>query len=111
MPHYEYSAGHDEIDHGEFCRFDFPDDQKLYGEDWVLVADELAEDYHGNHDGWEASWPLELRIYKDGSEVARFNVHQEHQPVFYAYGIDVPQMEASAKPAGIGGAWTPGYYD
>ncbi|MGY6251520.1 hypothetical protein ACXIUS_28985 [Bosea thiooxidans] len=89
MSHYQYSAGDHPDYHDEFGRFDFPKEQNVYGENWWLVATDLAEDYHHNHDGWEASWPLELRIYKDAAEVARFSVEREIQPVFYAYDLPV----------------------
>jgi hypothetical protein len=33
------------------------------------VAVDAAEDFHGNHDGWESVWPLDFLIYE--SEEAR----------------------------------------
>lgn len=82
MTDYTYSVGTCESHHTEVCRFAFPANQKTYGEKWFLMADELAADYHDNHDGWEASWPSELRIYKRGEEVARFEVEREYEPTF-----------------------------
>jgi hypothetical protein len=98
-----YSAGHDQdCWHDENGRFSFPKSQKLYGQAWSLVATDLAEDYHSNHDGWEAHWPLQIRIYDDGVEVARFSVERENEPVFYAWEIETPpgqehEGEASAQ--------------
>ena len=77
-----YSAGTSEGCHES--RHDFPTRQRTYGDNWKLVADDLAEDYNDNHDGWEASWPLELRIYRGDDEVARFEVEKEFRPYFSA---------------------------
>lgn len=86
-----YSTGTSDQEHAPDNRFDFPNGQKTCGERWGLIADELAEDYNDNHDGWEASWPLELRIYKDGVEVARFEVEKEMVPSFSAWERDTPE--------------------
>ncbi len=50
------------------------------------IAQDCAEDYHGNHDGWESSWPLTFILYasEEGPEIARFEVERESEPVFYA---------------------------
>jgi hypothetical protein len=86
-----YSAGQDgHADHEPYNRFAFPAGQKVYGDDWWLVVDDLATDFHSNHDGWEASWPLEIRIYRDGQEVARFEVEREYEPTFYSRELDAP---------------------
>lgn len=69
-----------------------------YGEDdvfpinptWAKVdthlAEECAEDYHYNHDGWEASWPLTIciRTEENGPVVGRFEVDRETVPSFVA---------------------------
>lgn len=49
-------------------------------------AVDAAEDYHSNHDGWEARWPLTFAIYEteDGPEVGRFTVEREYEPQFNA---------------------------
>lgn len=60
-------------------------------EDTLLadVAEECAEDFHSNHDGWEATWPLTLRLYasEDGREVGRFEIDREAQPVFFVRAV------------------------
>ena len=58
--------------------------------DW-LTAQECAEDYYHNHDGWESSWPqlVYLRESEDGPIVAAFNVDMEAVPQFYAYETEV----------------------
>lgn len=49
-------------------------------------AVDAAEDYHGNHDGWESSWPLVLTLYgsEEGPAVAKFEVERESVPHFSA---------------------------
>lgn len=51
------------------------------------VAVDAADDYHGNHDGWESRWPLDFFIYEseEGLAVARFEVERETVPQFYAW--------------------------
>ncbi len=60
--------------------------------DWGYIAQECAEDYYHNHDGWESSWPQDvfLRETEYGPIVASFSVHMEAEPQFYAYD-KVPQ--------------------
>ena len=83
-----YSAGGDQqCYHDEYSRFDFPRGQNLYWRDWDLVVTDLAMDFHANHDGWESSWPLQIRIYEDGVELARFSVEREHEPTFLAHEL------------------------
>lgn len=49
------------------------------------VAEECAEDYHGNHDGWEHSWPADFYIYSmEGKLLGVFEVDRQSTPVFYA---------------------------
>lgn len=53
------------------------------------MAQEVAADYHSNHDGWEANWPLEFALHETegGPEMGRFEVEREAEPVFYASAI------------------------
>jgi hypothetical protein len=55
--------------------------------DQETMIDEAAHDYHSNHDGWEARWPLTLALFADeaGPELARFTVERDVEPVFTAY--------------------------
>ena len=59
--------------------------------DWSYIAQECAEDYYHNHDGWESSWPqlVYLRESEDGPIVAAFNVDMEAVPQFYAHETEV----------------------
>lgn len=53
-----------------------------YGENYDGFAQDAAEDYYDNHDGWEASWPLEITVY-DGDEcVGVFDAEMEMTPMF-----------------------------
>jgi hypothetical protein len=62
-------------------RIDLSDEHDLQD-----LAELAADDYHNNHDGWEASWPILFAIAatEDGPELARFSVEVESQPVFNA---------------------------
>lgn len=84
---YEYSVGTSEGCHES--RFQVPRSIKYFDHRDTLDASMLAEDYYDNHDGWEASWPAELRVYevRDGvvSEVSRFDVDMESRPYFMAH--------------------------
>jgi hypothetical protein len=64
-----------------FCEFETTEDDFD-----IFMAQEAAQDYWDNHDGWEASWPLEFSLHETegGAEVARFAVQMEAEPVFYA---------------------------
>lgn len=55
-------------------------------EDGEYAAQDAAEDYHSNHDGWEASWPVDvsLRETKDGPVIATYQVEREYEPQFSA---------------------------
>lgn len=98
MARFTYSAGYDGSGYHEpDNRFDFPAGQRTYGEDWDLVATDLAEDFADHHDGWESSWPLQIRIYDHGQEIGRFEVEREFEPVYRASEIDLPSAALSPK--------------
>jgi hypothetical protein len=62
--------------------------------DW-LTAQECAEDFHDNHDGWECnSWPytFALREKEDGPVVGRYAVEREAVPSFCATLIKPVQL-------------------
>jgi|GEM_PF-1630723 len=66
-------------------------------------AVEAAEDYHHNHDGWEANWPLEITLYstEDGPAVHLFEVERETVPEFYAHKRELgddPSLPTGAQP-------------
>lgn len=49
------------------------------------AAEEAAEDYFYNHDGWEDGWPIQLELYIDCKSIGMFTVDYESRPVFSAY--------------------------
>lgn len=49
------------------------------------LAEDCAEDYHSNHDGWEAYWPLTITLAReDETIIGTFSVEREHKPEFFA---------------------------
>lgn len=80
---YEYSVGRHPDYHKPESRFAFPKNIPLYQREWRRVATEIADDYHSNHDGWEANWPVELRIYQDAEYVWKGEVDREMEPSCY----------------------------
>lgn len=49
------------------------------------IAEEVAEDYFSNHDGWESSWPTDFEIFDlDGNSLGVYSVELEHTPTFSA---------------------------
>ena len=49
------------------------------------VAEAAADDYHSNHNGWEAHWPCDIYIFDlDGNPLGVFVVQREAEPVFLA---------------------------
>lgn len=83
MAKLEYSAGASRQSHVYSDRFDFPSGQPTYNNEWRLVATDLADDFHSNHDGWEVSWPVNIRIYCDNECVWDGDVAREMEPSFY----------------------------
>jgi hypothetical protein len=55
--------------------------------DAKLVAQDAAEDFHANHDGWEAVWPVVINLHEaeDGPSVCRLEVERESVPEFIAF--------------------------
>ena len=74
------------LTHCEESFFDFKTKEDDFD---CWMARDAARDYHANHDGWEASWPLEFSLHETegGPEQARFEVRREAEPVFYAAAI------------------------
>lgn len=66
-------------------RFD-PDDPE-----WL--AEDAAEHFHRNHDGWEASWPVTIEVFHDGLFLGRFEVDREAVPSFNATRVKVDGRE------------------
>lgn len=50
-----------------------------------MVAEQAAEDYHDNHDGWEDGWPVKINLHDPFKElIASFDVDLESAPIFSA---------------------------
>lgn len=73
---YQYSIYTDK--HGR--RYDLESDIDEFGGD---LFDAAAKDYHYNHNGWEAVWPIEFKLY-DASGNIRLTalVEREVVPAF-----------------------------
>jgi hypothetical protein len=54
-----------------------------------IIAQDAAEDYHHNHDGWEhSSWPIEIHLYDENEKIlGKFSVDRDVEPVFSARKI------------------------
>jgi hypothetical protein len=52
------------------------------------VAEDAAEDYYRNHDGWECSWPQVVHIWQeDGTFIGSCTVEMEAVPSFSASSV------------------------
>jgi hypothetical protein len=73
-------------DEDEDTAFEFESHHTEENPDWIAEA--AAEDYHDNHDGWEANWPLILTIWADDKRLlGKFEVERETTPVFSACSV------------------------
>lgn len=75
------------IDHNPNCEFDDAYEIESASDaefaDWI--AEDAANDYHSEHDGWESHWPLTFRIWDDqGKLLGDYNVDRDYDPVFHA---------------------------
>lgn len=82
MKKYLYSVGHKDFDDT------FEIEVKYQNIDYSVedVAEEAAEDYYHNHDGWDSSWPQIIYVWNEDEEyLGASEVEMEAQPHFYAY--------------------------
>jgi hypothetical protein len=49
-----------------------------------FAAQECADDFHSNHDGWESPWPLTFHVKAEGKFLGVFEIERDYLPVFYA---------------------------
>lgn len=49
------------------------------------LAEEAAEDFYNEHDGWEWSWPATVTVFSGNDTLGRFIVHMEMKPSFSAF--------------------------
>ncbi|PHM46550.1 hypothetical protein [Xenorhabdus miraniensis] len=48
------------------------------------LAEECANDYYANHDGWEDYWPIEITVFNDGESIGTFSIKLKYDHVFSA---------------------------
>ena len=48
---------------------------------------DCADDYHSEHDEWEASWPLLITVVSNGKTLGTFSVAREARLTFYAIRV------------------------
>lgn len=69
--------------------------QDIEVRDWYSdrdVAEEAADKYYRENDGWEDDWPVAFRIYKpDSDEYVVIRVYMDYDPVFSASYESVPE--------------------
>lgn len=54
-----------------------------HSDDLRYAAEEYAEHYHDNRDGWECSWPISFTVARpDGLVLGTVEVDREMQAVF-----------------------------
>lgn len=52
-------------------------------------AEKAAENYHSEHDGWEANWPLHIWLWhEDATAIGCYLVTLEAVPTFRAWQSD-----------------------
>ena len=62
--------------------YEFQSNWKRDNADWI--AEDAADNFHSEHDGWEASWPMKLSIVFDDGTIETFEVERETVPTFSA---------------------------
>lgn len=79
----QYSVNGASIKHANYLD---PKPADEFEDDWEYeqLAQEAAEDYWENHDGWESRWPLNIELFVDGGSVGVFEVVMEMEPTFSA---------------------------
>lgn len=50
------------------------------------IAELAAKDFHDEHDGWEATYPLTLTLHEtsDGPALGQYEILREYDPTFWA---------------------------
>jgi hypothetical protein len=66
--------------------------ESCLGGSWL--AEEAAEDYHTNHDGWEDSWPIDFAVETSPGTIEVFTVNREVVASFLAHKkTTVPDLD------------------
>lgn len=66
-----------------------PDDLIAFLSDWDAVdpeyiAQDAAQHYYDECDGWESTWPIKFEIFDGQESLGIYEVHLEHEPTFSA---------------------------
>ena len=72
---------------GEGCQY--PRDAEIFETVWDIddpeyMAEDAADHFYANNDGWESSWPVFFELYGDGVSLGVFEVDLEFNPTFSA---------------------------
>jgi hypothetical protein len=51
------------------------------------IAGDAARDFHYNHDGWEARWPIDFTVVGQNGVEQRFSIERDMEPVFFATSV------------------------
>lgn len=89
-----YRYGIVEYDHGVDDGYKVETSWHLDDEALGYIAEDAAEDFYNNCDGWESEWPLTFIIWdNDGKEMGRYRVVIESAPLFTASEIKEEENE------------------
>lgn len=92
---------------GKFCVIengeDDPENGYSFETEWnsahgEWIAEDAAQSYHQNNDGWEDSWPLTFAISVEGEYLGRFTVELEFEPTFSARQVGASQVDQEGTP-------------
>jgi hypothetical protein len=78
VPKYRYRVGDSTQDFEIETSTSFEDHEG----DWL--AELAAEDYHGEHDGWEGAWPIELHLFDGDTPLGSYKIEMDVVPEFTA---------------------------
>ncbi len=64
------------------------------------IAEKAADHFHARRDGWECTWPIKFKLWRDETYLGEFEVEREMDPVFYASPVKPAPVTTSALAAG-----------
>lgn len=80
-------------DKSQLAKPQFDVESTWTSEDPAYIAEDAAEDFHSEHDGWECKWPLTFDIFDGPTHLGRFQIEREYNPEFSAEPVDAPTQE------------------
>lgn len=81
---YKYCIVYDDEAGVEELEPNYSFSSKWDADDLKWLAEDAAQNYHSNHDGWEADWPVKLAIFDGDICLGKFEVELEFDPSFSA---------------------------